>query len=110
MQTRVEQRDEVSQVQATLYGAETGGLGPHRALAARLGAVHRTLYVVDLELQPAPRLLSPEEKLLRAIFGEGANPSPDADVTEVGTAVLRGDQLVRHQQGTVRVTTPGVIE
>jgi hypothetical protein len=109
MQTRLERRDDSPTAEASLHAADAGLLRPNRALAERLAVVHRTRYVVDLEEQPAPRVLSPEEKLLRAIFGEAATPG-DADVPEVGAAVLPGDQLVRHLQGIVYASDAGVIE
>ena len=83
----------------------------NRALADALGSVRRVVHTLDILEVPVERPATPEEKLLRAIFGDRADPPADGTVVEVGTTVFEGDVLAEHAQARVRYggLVPGVV-
>jgi len=78
------------------------GLRPNRVLAERLAVVHRLS--AELLVSPSGELppLSPEEKLLRAIFGEKA--TDQIEMPDPGALLYRGACLIGHRQGKVFFT------
>lgn len=85
-------------------------LAVNRALADALALVHRATYTCDVPDDAAPRALSPEEKLLSAIFGERGEPAADGDLILPETEVQRGTDLFRHAAVRVRSSHVGVVE
>jgi hypothetical protein len=88
------------------------GLRPNRALAERLAVVHRVAYELSIAApngEPVP--LSPEEKLLRAIFGEAAS-GPNTDTPDIGKEIVRGDWLIGNSPAKVSFwdAATGVVE
>ena len=73
----------------------------NRALADRLAVVHRERYWVSAKVPETRGPLTPEEKLLRAIFGEAADQKT-IDPVEPGRDLVRGDTLIRHPHGEVK--------
>ncbi len=75
------------------------GAQPNRALVDALTLTHRMRYeLVVRDGGPTPDL-SPEGKLLRAIFGESAS---QAMVAQAGASLSRGDGIItRHPHGSV---------
>ena len=85
---------------AGIRPAREGSVRPNLALRKRLALTHFVTYSLDVADAPPPVALSPEQKLLRAIFGEQANLPDDARVAEVGAVLARGDEVFGHDQGS----------
>ena len=87
--------------EATTMRAERGAVAVNRALADALALTHRLRYRLLVAANAPVRQLSPEEKLLRSIFGE-ASEAPEAGWTpEVGTQIQSGSELIQHPQGGI---------
>jgi hypothetical protein len=85
---------------ATVHPAIDGALRPNRALARQLEVRHRVLYrMIPTDAPVDDKPLSPEEKLLRAIFGERADLPPEGELIELGAQVTRGTLLIQHPRG-----------
>ncbi|MEJ7596359.1 MAG: hypothetical protein WKG01_00500 [Kofleriaceae bacterium] len=108
MPIRVDEQVEAVALEARLHAIATGTLRPNRALADQLVATHRSIHELDVLDQDLERALSPEEKLLLAIFGETAR----SQLPELGRTVVRGGELVRHLHGVLHFSSApeGVIE
>jgi hypothetical protein len=75
--------------------AVSGRLQPNRALAERLSVVHRIAYALVLPLPTTePEPLTPEEKLLRLIFGKAIDDTTKYATPEAGATIRRGDWLI----------------
>lgn len=85
-------------------------LAVNRALADALALVHRATYTCEVPAGAAPRALSPEEKLLSAIFGERGEPAAEGDLILPETEVQRGTDLFRHAAVRVQSSHVGVVE
>src|SRR5262245_30520550 len=86
-------------VEATIHAASAGDVRPNRVLAERLAVIHRAAYSLRAFKQQLPPILSPEEKLLKTIFG--ARAEPQVELVAAGSRVLRGTALIVHPQGNV---------
>ncbi|HEY5933731.1 MAG TPA: hypothetical protein VIU61_03835, partial [Kofleriaceae bacterium] len=85
---------------ATVHPATSGALRPNRALARQLEVRHRVIHRMtpsDAPIDLTP--LSPEEKLLKAIFGERADLPPEGELIALGARVTRGTLLIEHPRG-----------
>jgi hypothetical protein len=100
----VEVLTEAVSADAQLVPPLGGALRPNRALANALGVTHRAVHSLDVFAAPPPRELTPEEKLLHAIFGDAAAPAEDGGVCSPDIEITRGDQVIRHAQGTLVFT------
>jgi Bacterial RNA polymerase, alpha chain C terminal domain len=85
---------------AVIRPAREGSVRPNLALRTRLALTNFVTYSLDVVDEPAPIALTPEEKLLRAIFGDRADLPDDARAAEVGMPVVRGDEVFSHAQGS----------
>jgi len=83
--------------QAAIVATGEPGAGVNRALADALAVTHRVRYRLLVADGPASRPPSPEEKLLRAIFGEAASPE-EGVLPEQGARLERGAHLIQHPQ------------
>lgn len=73
-----------------------------RALAERLAVVHRLAYVYSaLPIEGPEAPLTPEEKLLRAIFGEAAESKDIVVHEDAGAEVCRHDVLLERARDKV---------
>jgi len=90
-----------SNIERVKTATAPGQLRPNRVLAARLDLTRIAVYTLDVVELAEAAPLSPEDKLLRAIFGEQQVAAPEGWVAEVGTMIEAGDQVVMHAQGKI---------
>jgi hypothetical protein len=89
-----------------------GALRPNRALAELLVATHRAVFTLDVRPSGPVRKPTPEEQLLRAIFGEKAEQHTHGTIPDIGTELTRGAVVIEHPQGSLRFThaSKGIVE
>ena len=101
--------DEITELPSAVARVLAGASSPNtlrvnRALASALALRHRVRHSVEVRAKIPERIEpqhSPEEKLLRGIFGETDGPPPEGLIVEVGARIKKWTKVIDHTEGTV---------
>jgi len=101
--------DEISELPSAVARVHAGASAPNtvrvnRALASALAIRHRVRHSVEVRAKIPPRFEpqhSPEEKLLRSIFGETGGPPPEGLIVAVGARIKKWTRVIDHTEGFV---------